>query len=68
MSRYPEEGRRKQVSEDTNATDQTTGHSGLNDIWGVPVVAQWLTNPTKIREDTGLIPGLSQWVKYLALP
>lgn len=35
---------------------------------GIPVVAQWLTNPTGIREDMGLIPSLAQWVKELALP
>ena len=31
-------------------------------------MAQQLTNPTRIHEDVGLIPGLSQWVKDLVLP
>ena len=33
---------------------------------GVPVVAQWLTNPTSIHEDEGLIPGLVQYVADMA--
>ena len=34
---------------------------------GVPVVAQWLTNPTRNHEVAGLIPDLAQWVGDLAL-
>ena len=37
-------------------------------ISGVPVMAQWLTNPTRNHEIVGLIPGLAQWAKDLALP
>ena len=36
--------------------------------FGVPVVAQWLTNPTRNHEVVGLIPGFSQWAKNPALP
>ena len=28
----------------------------------VPVVAQWLMNPTRNHKVAGLIPGLTQWV------
>ena len=34
----------------------------------VPVMAQWLMNPTRNHEVEGSIPGLTQWVKDLAFP
>ena len=30
---------------------------------GIPIVAQWVKNPTSIHEDVDLISDLTQWVK-----
>ena len=38
------------------------------EILVVPVMAQWLTNPTRNHKVAGLIPGLIQWVKDPVLP
>ena len=35
---------------------------------GVPVVAQWVKNPTTIYEVASSIPSFAQWVKAPALP
>ena len=37
-------------------------------ISGVPIMAQWLTNPTRNHEVAGSVPALAQWVNDPALP
>ena len=46
----------------------SVSHASVIKRWlGVPVVAQWLMNPTRNREVVGSIPGLVQWVEDSAL-
>ena len=53
---------------DSATTLPTPSDSLPSKALGVPIVAQWLGNPTSIREDAGSIPGLAQWVGDPALP
>ena len=39
----------------------------INIKFGVPIVAQGLTNPTRNHEVAGSVPSLAQWVNDLAL-
>ena len=40
----------------------------MSESGGGPVVAQWLTNPTRTHEVVGSVPALAQWVNHPALP
>ena len=60
----PKVRRRKVI---INIIEEIFLNRDLKIIEGVPIVAKWLANPTSIHEDTGLIPGLPQWVKDLEM-
>ena len=45
----------------------TIRNKNIKVFFGVPIVAQWLTNLTRNQEVEGLIRGLAQWVKDPAL-
>ena len=55
-------------------TSKVTHRHFCHTLWltktksGVPIVAQWLTNPTRNHEVAGSVPALAQWVNDPALP
>ena len=53
----------KKKRENTQISKSEWQGTLLNLEGGVPVVAQWLVNPSSVYEDSGLIPDLAQWVK-----
>jgi len=62
--------KRKYSSQRINI-DTEENHEGKSELkhnCGVPVMAQWLTNPTRNHEVAGSVPALAQWVKDPALP
>jgi len=60
--------RGQEVHKAQSPLDKTVIEAYQKKIGGVPVVAQWLTNPTRNNEVSGLIPGHAQWVKDSVLP
>ena len=62
------EGRKEGKKEERKGKEKKEEKRKEKERKGVPFMAQRLTNPTRIHEDEDLIPGLTQWVKDLALP
>ena len=52
----------------TTATTKKDKKKKKIELQGVPVVVQWLTNPTRNHEVAGSVPALAQWVNDVALP
>ena len=55
------------VSKLRRLEDQGERESFNSNVFRVPVVAQWLTNPTRNHEVSGSIPALAQGVQDPAL-
>ena len=63
MTNPIKEGQQIQQKKELVTEEPELPVSSEEDILGVPVVALWLTNPTRDHEVVGSIPGLAQWVK-----
>ena len=51
-----------------NVVNQLYLSKTLKNEKGVPVMVQWLMNPTRNHEVSGSIPGFTPWVKDPVLP